>query len=218
MHAHVGASKWSGRPVASARLDQILHHFALAVDRDRPATRQLGHVDVVPLSSESEVEAVVAQAFAPEPRAHADLVQQIDRALFEHAGAHAFDHIVAVAVLEDDRIDALQVQQLPQQQPRRPGADDADLGARAWSSAQISRAHRPVSFASATRARSAARCPDRRRCTSCRRRSGHAIVPVDTSQLVTNLAPLAPSGCPMRNSSAIGIHVRRVVRNPEAPQ
>ena len=36
-------------------------------------------------------------------------------------------------VLQHDRVDALPVQQVRQQQPGRPGADDPDLGAHATS-------------------------------------------------------------------------------------
>ena len=52
---------------------------------------------------------------------------QIDRALLEHAGAHALDDVVPAAVLEDDRVDALEVQQVAEHQPGGAGADDADL-------------------------------------------------------------------------------------------
>ena len=37
----------------------------------------------------------------------ADLVEQVDGALLEHAGAHPLLHVGAVAVFEDDRVDAL---------------------------------------------------------------------------------------------------------------
>ena len=48
--------------------------------------------------------------------------------LLEHAGAHALLDVLARARLEDDRLDALQVEQVGQQQPGRAGADDPDLG------------------------------------------------------------------------------------------
>ena len=55
-------------------------------------------------------------------------MQQIDGALLEHARPHPIDHVLAAAVLDDDRIDAVQMQQLAEQQPGRTRADDADLG------------------------------------------------------------------------------------------
>ena len=74
-----------------------------------------------------DVDAVVPQALAAQAVADADRVHQIDRALLEHAGAHALDHVVPAAVLDDDRIDAVQVQQVAEHQPGGSGADDADL-------------------------------------------------------------------------------------------
>ena len=43
-------------------------------------------------------------------------------------GAHALLAVGAAARLEDDRLDPRPLQQLRQQQPGRPGADDPDLG------------------------------------------------------------------------------------------
>ena len=61
--------------------------------------------------------------------ADAGLVEQVDRALLEHAGADAAAHVVARCALEDHAVDAVAVQQLPEQQAGRAGADDHDLGA-----------------------------------------------------------------------------------------
>ncbi len=72
---------------------------------------------------------VMDQAFTMQPSGDADRLQKIDRALLEHAGANARQHVGAILALEDDRIDAVRVQQLPEQQPCRPGADDGDLRA-----------------------------------------------------------------------------------------
>ena len=52
------------------------------------------------------------------------------RDLLEHAGADAAEHVVAGLALEDDGVDAGLVQQLAEQQARRAGADDRDLGSR----------------------------------------------------------------------------------------
>ena len=40
---------------------------------------------------------------------------------------HAIDDVVAAAVLDDDRVDAVQMQQMAEQQPGRTCADDSDL-------------------------------------------------------------------------------------------
>ncbi|CAM5201610.1 hypothetical protein BTHI11S_05895 [Bosea thiooxidans] len=72
-------------------------------------------------------EAVMDQALAIEPLADAGFVQEIDHALLEHAGADARQDVVGAAPFDNDVVDAGARQQLPEQQPGRPGADDGDL-------------------------------------------------------------------------------------------
>jgi hypothetical protein len=55
-------------------------------------------------------------------------VQQIDGSLLEDPRSHTIDHILAAAVLNDDGIDAVQVQQMAEQQSGRASANDAYLG------------------------------------------------------------------------------------------
>ena len=64
---------------------------------------------------------------AREPIAHADLVHQIDRTLFEHTRAHALDDMLAAPVLDDDRVDAVEVEELPKHETSWPRANDAHL-------------------------------------------------------------------------------------------
>ena len=75
-------------------------------------------------AAEGEFDAVMHQAFAMRARAGADLIEQRHRALFEQAGADAAEHIVGRLAFQDDVVDAVAVQQLSEQQSRRPGADD----------------------------------------------------------------------------------------------
>ena len=102
--------------------DQVLDHLLLAVDRDPAATRELVEGDPVAAAAEAQLHAVVHEALALEPLAHAHLDQQVDRALLQHAGANAVLHVLAVAVLQDHRLDAPEVEQVPEHQPRRAGA------------------------------------------------------------------------------------------------
>ena len=88
-----------------------------------------GHVDAMARAVEGEVDAVVPHPLAREPPADADLAHQVDRPLLEHARAHALDDVLTAAILEDDGVDALEMQQLPEHQTGRARADDADLGA-----------------------------------------------------------------------------------------
>ena len=59
--------------------------------------------------------------------AHAHLDQQVCGALLEHAGADAMLYVFAAAVFEYNRFDSLQMQELREHKPSRPGADDSDL-------------------------------------------------------------------------------------------
>ena len=120
------------RPAAGLpRGDQIFHHLALPIHGDATPAGQRGHVDPVPRAFECEVNPVVAQALAVEAIGHPHLVQQVDRALFEHAGADPLDHVVAIVTLDDDRIDPVQMEQVPEDQAGGTRADDGHLGARA---------------------------------------------------------------------------------------
>ena len=55
------------------------------------------------------------QPLAVQPRGHAALLQQIDRALLQHAGPDAAFHIGAVPPLQHDAVDPGTVQELGQQ-------------------------------------------------------------------------------------------------------
>ena len=48
--------------------------------------------------------------------------------VFENAGANAGEHVLAGVLFKQDVVDAAQVQELGQHQPRGAAADDADLG------------------------------------------------------------------------------------------
>ena len=93
----------------------------------------------MPLAVELQLDAVVHEALAAHALAHARGVQQIDGALLEHARADPLLDVLATARLEHDRLDALELEQLRQHQPRRAGADDADL--RAHQPAAVSRSN-----------------------------------------------------------------------------
>jgi hypothetical protein len=91
-------------------VDQIAHHFVLAVDGDPLALGELEEIDAMSSTTEADGDAAVPQSTAPHAIADAERQQQIDRPLFEDTGPHAIDHVVAAAVLDDDRIDPVQVQ------------------------------------------------------------------------------------------------------------
>src|SRR5882672_2466653 len=109
-----------------ARVDQVLGHLGLPVDRHRSA-RVLPDVDTGTPAVECDLKAVVDEARAIETRADAGLLQEIDRTLFQHPCADAALHVLSAALLDDDVVDAALTQELRQQQARGPRADDADL-------------------------------------------------------------------------------------------
>jgi hypothetical protein len=82
----------------------------------------------MPLAPELEVNAAVDEALALQSLGDPELVQEIDDALLEHAGADTVLDVVAVARLEHDALDACDLEQAGQREPGGPGADDADLG------------------------------------------------------------------------------------------
>ncbi len=90
------------------------------------------------LAAELKVDPVVDDALAIEPRPDARVAQELDRPLLEHACANATLDIVAVAVLEHDRLDAGDLEQPGEREPRRTGADDSDLRPHASPSASTS--------------------------------------------------------------------------------
>ena len=79
------------------------------------------------MPSKRRIVPFVAKAFALHARPDADLLHQIDRALLEHAGPDRGLDGLAAAGLQNDRLDALQVQDVGQHQPRRAGTDDGYL-------------------------------------------------------------------------------------------
>jgi hypothetical protein len=60
-------------------------------------------------------------------RRHAGFPQQIHSALFQNAGAYAAKDIVWRLCFEDHGFNTLQMQQVPEQQAGRTGANDGDL-------------------------------------------------------------------------------------------
>ena len=129
VEAHVADLEEQLRPGGEPGGDQVLHDLLLAVDRDPAPARELGERDAVALAVEAQLDPVVHEPLALEALPHAHLDQQVHGALLEHSGAHALLDVLAVAGLEDHRLDAAQVQQLAEHEPGRARPDDADLSA-----------------------------------------------------------------------------------------
>ena len=112
-----------------AGLDEVGDDPVLAVDRDRAAAGQLAHRDPVAPSREAELDAVMDEALRLDAAGEAGLPEHVHGALLEHARPHPLLDVLAAAVLEHDGLDALEAEQVGEQEPGRPCADDPDLGA-----------------------------------------------------------------------------------------
>ena len=119
MHADVLRLVHRGLRLRGARVHQVVRHLGLAVDHDALAG-QAEQVDAVALAAEAHLEAVVRQAFGAHARVDAGLGQQVHRDLLQHAGADAAEHVFGAALLDDDVVDAVLVQQRAEQQPDGP--------------------------------------------------------------------------------------------------
>ena len=111
------------------RCDQVLHDLLLPVDRDATA-RELAQGDAVTRSLELELEPVVGQPLLAQACPDADLRQQLDGSVLEHARADAALDVVAAAGLEHDGIDPRQVEEVRQHETGRARPHDRDLGVR----------------------------------------------------------------------------------------
>src|SRR6185312_1624777 len=110
-------------PRRLACIHQVERHLGLAVDHHGLAGGGL-HVDAVAVACEGELDPVMNESFGMRALSRTDFVEQLDRAFLEQASADAPQHIVAGVTLQDDVVDAVAVQQLPEQQSRRACAND----------------------------------------------------------------------------------------------
>jgi hypothetical protein len=120
----------SGEPVA--RLIEVARQLGLAVDQDRTAARVFEQVDMIHATFSGavmrDVEALVRLAFAVHARATLRFAHQRGKTMLQHAGADAPEDVRAAVFLQDDGLDALQVQKLGEQESGRAPADNADRG------------------------------------------------------------------------------------------
>jgi hypothetical protein len=114
-------------PARGSRVDQVAGDFGLAIDGD-VSTSQRGDVDADDAVVGGEVEAVLDHALGVEALIDAEFVEQVGRDGLEHPGANAVVDMGAGLAFDDDAVDSRRAQLVPEQQPRRAGADDRDLG------------------------------------------------------------------------------------------
>ena len=68
---------------------------------------ETGHVDPVPHAVRQQLDAFVDQALSVQPLGDAELVEQIDGGVLEHAGSDPALDVAAVLGLDDDGVDAV---------------------------------------------------------------------------------------------------------------
>ena len=85
--------------------DEVLDDLLLAIDRDRVAD-ELVEVEAVPATLEGQLDAPVGQALAVESFGDAELAEEGDAGVFEHAGADTMLDVLAVVAFEHDAVDA----------------------------------------------------------------------------------------------------------------
>lgn len=112
-----------------AGFDQILDQLILAVDGDGAAAGEVLEIDAMAAAFEGEPDSAVAHALAAEAVADSGFDQQVDGRLFEDAGAHSLDDIIAAATFDDGRFDAVEMEEMTEQQARGTGANDSHLRA-----------------------------------------------------------------------------------------
>ncbi len=77
------------------------------------------HVDAMARAAKGKLDAVMDKPLAVRAPAGADLIEQPHRAFLEQPGADPAKHVVRRLPLKNDVVDAVGVQQLPEQQTRR---------------------------------------------------------------------------------------------------
>ena len=77
--------------------------------------------------AEAKIQRVLNKRQSVHAFTQADLAHHFNRALFEHSGAKTGAHMVFLRAFNDDRLDALQVQQVRKHQARGARANDANL-------------------------------------------------------------------------------------------
>src|SRR5919112_2973407 len=123
---------------------EVFDDLLLAIDHD-VAPGKIGEVDAVAAPAEAQLDPLVDGPLAVHPLSDARLPQESRRLVLEHTGTDRRLHLLAAAQLEHDRLDALQVQQVREQRPRRSTSDDPNLCSHARSSS-LTRKNLPVPY------------------------------------------------------------------------
>ena len=111
MHTHTVDLEPDLATLFATRFNQIFHNLLLRVDRDA-APRQLLEIDAMTTPVEAQLDSIVDKAFPLHSLPYAHFREQINCALFQDSGSHPLFAVFPASSLDDDRLNALQMQQV----------------------------------------------------------------------------------------------------------
>src|SRR5215468_1406325 len=114
-------------PCRQSRVDQISYDFCLRIDGDGAPASQVVKVNAMIATLKTQCNSVVNEALTSQPVSHTHVRQQVNGVLLENAGAHPLLYIFASSRFQHDGLNALQVQEVRQYQPRRPCPNNPNL-------------------------------------------------------------------------------------------
>ena len=115
-------------PARRPGMVQVLENFTLGIDGDAFSAGELSEVNAVAAAFKAQLDSVVNQAFAFQAFPEAHRGEQVDRPLFEDAGPDPFLNVLSAAILDHDRLDPFEIQEVRQHKTGRSRTNDAHLG------------------------------------------------------------------------------------------
>src|SRR6476661_5240032 len=114
------------RAVGNSTVHEILHHFLLPVNRNA-LVHQFFEVNTVQIAIDADIDPPMQHALALHAAADADVDEEVSSPMLDQAGTDAILDVIAAAVFDDDRLDALKMQQPCQHKSSGPRSDNSDL-------------------------------------------------------------------------------------------
>jgi hypothetical protein len=111
---------------SGAGVHQVVGHLGLPVDHHMTVD-EAGEVEAVRVTVKTQFHAVVDEAFPVHAFAHADRIEQFDRALFENPGTNSAQHVFGAAPLQNDGVHAGALENASEHQTSRSCADNGNL-------------------------------------------------------------------------------------------
>jgi hypothetical protein len=123
--------------VSQSAGNQILHDLLLAVDGNA-LVHQCLEIDAVEIAVDADVDSPMQHALPLQAFTYSYISEQVGGPMLDQSRADSVFDIIAAAIFDDDRVNALQMQEPCQHKTGRPCSDDSNLGAHEWLSANSS--------------------------------------------------------------------------------